>query len=154
MILLRPATPADAGAIAEVYLAARAAALPTVRWAHDAEDVRGWIAGHLVPSGTLTVAVERQTLHGYLGQDADWVDHLYLHPLSWRRGIGSRLLAHAMRQSPSGLRLWCFQVNARARAFYERHGFVADRLTDGADNEEREPDVLYVWPGSGTGAEP
>ena len=35
--------------------------------------------------------------------------------------------------------------NAPARTFFERHGFHAARLTDGADNEEHEPDVLYVW---------
>jgi hypothetical protein len=29
--------------------------------------------------------------------------------------------------------------------FYERHGFVAARRTDGRDNEERAPDILYVW---------
>jgi Uma2 family endonuclease len=42
------------------------------------------------------------------------------------------------------LRLWTFQRNAAARAFYQAHGFVAQRMT-GGDNEEREPDVLYRW---------
>ncbi len=41
------------------------------------------------------------------------------------------------------------QRNNRARAFYERHGFRVARMTDGADNEEREPDILYVWGGKG-----
>jgi hypothetical protein len=41
--------------------------------------------------------------------------------------------------------LWTFQRNAPARRFYEKEGFVAVRETDGSGNEEREPDVLYLW---------
>jgi hypothetical protein len=42
-----------------------------------------------------------------------------------------------------------FQRNEDARRFYERRGFRLVRLTDGADNMEREPDALYAWAGSG-----
>jgi hypothetical protein len=48
---------------------------------------------------------------------------------------------------PSGLQLWTFQINRRAQQFYERHGFAAVEWTDGSANEEREPDVRYMWPG-------
>jgi hypothetical protein len=37
------------------------------------------------------------------------------------------------------------QFNAAARRFYERHGFVEVMSTDGARNEEREPDVRLEW---------
>ena len=43
------------------------------------------------------------------------------------------------------LSLWTFQQNLRARLFYERHGFSVVTETDGADNEEKLPDVLYRW---------
>jgi hypothetical protein len=43
------------------------------------------------------------------------------------------------------LSLWTFQRNAFARQFYEKHGFVLADQTDGAGNEEGEPDALYVW---------
>ena len=59
------------------------------------------------------------------------------------RGIGADLLAVAKRERPDGLRLWTFASNTGAQRFYERHGFVAVRRTDGRDNEERAPDVLY-----------
>jgi len=36
-------------------------------------------------------------------------------------------------------------VNGPAQRLYERHGFVAVERTDGAGNEECEPDVRYVW---------
>jgi hypothetical protein len=38
-----------------------------------------------------------------------------------------------------------FQTNTRARRFCEARGFRAIRFTDGADNEERTPDVRYRW---------
>ena len=53
------------------------------------------------------------------------------------------------RQSDEGwdsLQLWTFQVNDRARAFYARHGFREVELTDGATNEEHEPDVRLLRP--------
>jgi ribosomal protein S18 acetylase RimI-like enzyme len=51
----------------------------------------------------------------------------------------------AKRRRPDGLALWTFQVNVAAQRFYERHGFIAVERTDGLRNEEREPDVRYVW---------
>ncbi|HEY0421491.1 MAG TPA: GNAT family N-acetyltransferase [Acetobacteraceae bacterium] len=143
-MLIRPAVPADAAEVAEIHLAARAAALPGVRWAHDAEDVRHWVATALVPGGGVWMA-EQGGIAGYMALEGDMIGHLYLRPERWRRGIGTALLNHAKALRPDGLRLWCFQVNARARAFYQAHGFVAARFTDGADNEEREPDILYAW---------
>lgn len=41
---------------------------------------------------------------------------------------------------------WINHQNTAARRFYERHGFVPLAYTDGADNEENRPDVLYEWP--------
>ena len=46
---------------------------------------------------------------------------------------------------PAGFRLWVFQRNDGARRFYERHGLTLVELTDGAGNEEREPDARYDW---------
>ena len=63
------------------------------------------------------------------------------------RGIGAELLKLAKRERPTGLRLWTFASNAGAQRFYERHGFVEARRTDGSDNEEGEPDILYLWGG-------
>ena len=52
-------------------------------------------------------------------------------------------LAEAVAESILTVDLWTFQRNAGARRFYERNGFVAMEFTDGASNEEREPDVRY-----------
>jgi GNAT superfamily N-acetyltransferase len=59
--------------------------------------------------------------------------------------LGRRLLDLAKERADGLLELWTFQVNAPARRFYERNGFVAVELTDGTGNEEREPDMRYRW---------
>lgn len=41
--------------------------------------------------------------------------------------------------------LWTFQVNERARRFYERNGFLAVQFGDEANNQERQLDVQYEW---------
>jgi GNAT superfamily N-acetyltransferase len=139
---------ADARAAADLYLRARAAALsagsipPGV---HDDEDVRGYFASHIVEDCELWVAEEDGAVAGILVLDGDMVDQLYVEPGRTGRGIGSALLAVAKRERPNGLRLWTFQSNAGARRFYERHGFVELWRTDGRDNEERAPDVLYAY---------
>ena len=52
---------------------------------------------------------------------------------------------------PEASSLWTFQVNARARRFYERNGFVAVEFTEGSGNQERQPDVRYEWPAARAG---
>ena len=144
-IIVRPATAADAEHVADIDLAARAEALPTVRWAHTPNEVRAWIANVMLPGGGVWVAEEGGMVVGYLAMDEDLVAQLYVRPGYWRGGIGTTLMRHAKQLRPDGLRLWCFQVNARARAFYAAHGFAEAKFTDGSGNEEREPDILFAW---------
>ena len=75
------------------------------------------------------------------------MDQLYVEPAMTGHGIGAELFQLAKRERPLGLRLWTFTSNTRAQRFYERHGFVEARRTDGRDNEEKAPDILYVWGG-------
>jgi SAM-dependent methyltransferase len=72
-------------------------------------------------------------------------DQLYIRPGWWGQGIGSRLVELAKARSPGGLTLWTFQVNDRARRFYEHHEFVELFRTDGSRNEEQQPDVRFGW---------
>jgi GNAT superfamily N-acetyltransferase len=148
-VILRRATPADAGVVAQISTTARHAAMPTIRWPHSAAEDRWWVANRLLPNEEVWVAEQDGEILGFLAlhhdEHGDWVSQLYLRPGHWRQGFGTALLGHAKALRPAGLRLWCFQVNTRARAFYERHGFTIDHLTDGATNEEREPDILYIW---------
>jgi GNAT superfamily N-acetyltransferase len=147
-VVLRPAQPGDAEAVAAVWLRSFDAALPTVRRAHSDDEVRWWVREVLLPGHDVWVAEADGVVVGLLALSEGWIDQLYLDP-AWRgQGIGDRLVALARRRQPRGLQLWTFQVNESARRFYERHGFVAAEETDGTGNEEREPDVRYVWRGS------
>lgn len=142
---LRRAGSADAAAVAEVWLRSFAAALPTVTRAHGDDEVRAWVRDVLLAGSETWVAVADDIVVGLMTLGEGWIDQLYLDP-AWRgRGIGDRLVALAKQRCPGGLQLWTFQVNGRAGRFYERHGFVAVERTDGSGNEEREPDVRYVW---------
>lgn len=143
-VLLRRALPADAPALAEVWLRSFAAALPTVRRAHGDDAVRGWFA-HLVTGCETWGAFDGEHAVGLLVLDGDELDQLYLAPDRRGRGLGDRLVTLAKERRPGGLALWTFQVNTPARRFYERHGFTETERTDGTRNEEREPDVRYVW---------
>lgn len=143
--VLRRAHDADAEALANVWLRSFAAALPTVRRAHSDDAVRAWFAAVAVPRYETWAAVAEDVVIGLMVLDGDELEQLYLEP-AWRgQGLGNRFVDLAKRLRPDGLSLRAFQVNTGARRFYERHGFVAVEHSDGLRNEEREPDVRYVW---------
>ncbi|MDO8290851.1 MAG: GNAT family N-acetyltransferase [Parvibaculum sp.] len=156
--LLRPALPSDAPAIADIFLAARAAMTYLPRL-HSDEDTRAFIA-HVVASQTVLVAVTQSApddIAGFaaindhddeLSDETDkntHLDHLYIDPLTQGQGIGTHLLNAVKTLRPRGFALWCFQQNHGAQRFYERHSLTLAKKTDGRDNEENLPDMLYVW---------
>jgi GNAT superfamily N-acetyltransferase len=141
---IRPAVHADAEAVADAFLAARAPAtyLPAL---HTDAETRAWIADVVLRELEVWVAVIAGRVVGFAALGEDILELLYVHPAAQNRGVGAALLAHSKERRPRRLALWVFQKNVGARRFYERHGFSLERLTDGRDNEEREPDAFYVW---------
>ncbi|RWK37099.1 GNAT family N-acetyltransferase [Mesorhizobium sp.] len=93
----------------------------------------------MFPKCTVWGAFENDLLVGIIAFREDWIDQLYVLPGAQGTGVGTALLGIA------GLSLWTFQRNDAARRFYEKRGFVVAKVTDGSENEEREPDVLYSW---------
>jgi GNAT superfamily N-acetyltransferase len=150
-VALRRAKPADAAVVADIWLASFRAALPTVRLVHTDDEVRDWIARVVVGQYETWVAEAEGAIVGFMALHDDWIEQLYLRP-DWRgRGLGRQFVALAKERSPGGLQLWCFQVNAPARRFYEGIGFTPAELTDGARNAEHEPDIRYEWRPGGHG---
>ena len=119
-----------------------------------------WLAGRHTPESDLTYFREHVyaqceiwgamdgKIVGIVAFRQGWIDQLYVLPQYQGRGAGNALLCTAQKSFPS-LQLWTFQKNVLARRFYEMRGFVAIKETDGQDNDEREPDVLYHWQRAG-----
>ncbi|MFF0741227.1 GNAT family N-acetyltransferase [Streptomyces sp. NPDC004111] len=147
--LLRRAVDGDARAAAEVWLRSYDAALPSVRRAHDDDGVRAWFRHVVVPDCETWVAADEESgdgaLAGVMVLDEAGIDQLYLAPERRGLGLGDLFVAKAKELRPGGLELWTFQVNESAHRFYRRHGFTEAERTDGTRNEEREPDVRFVW---------
>jgi ribosomal protein S18 acetylase RimI-like enzyme len=109
----------------------------------EAED-RRFYREHVFKTCAVTVVDDAARILGFIAHRQGWIEQLYVDPDSQGRGIGRALVAEAKRDRES-LRLWVFQRNRRAIAFYEALGFRLVELTDGSRNEEREPDALYEW---------
>jgi GNAT superfamily N-acetyltransferase len=145
MLVIRRAVDADASAVADVFLASFRAAYPTLPAVHTDEQVRAWIRDSVVHGSECWVAVDGGEIVAMMALAPGWIDHLYVAPGRLGEGIGRRLLELAKAQARGPLELRTFQMNERARRFYARSGFVEVERTDGAHNDEREPDVRLRW---------
>jgi GNAT superfamily N-acetyltransferase len=142
---IRPATPADAPAVADVLITARAAdpvALPPL--VHSPAATRAWVTDEVVRDREVWV-VDDGTVVAFLALDDAWLDHLYVRPECAGLGIGSALLDLAKVLRPGGFGLWVFVSNTGAQRFYERRGLVEVERTDGRGNAEQAPDIHYAW---------
>ena len=145
-LLIRPLEPYDTDEAAAVWWRSRHAEgslLPAA--IHTAEQVATWFAEVLLPDAQTWVALDDGRIVAVLTLDGDDLDQLYVDPDVAGRGVGSTLVDLAKDLRPGGLALWTFQTNLRAQAFYQAHGFVEVRRTDGEANEERAPDVRMTW---------
>lgn len=134
---------AEMDAAARVLRLSFDAQYPRLTGLHTPEEDRFFLREILYPSCEIWGAIAEELI-GIIAFRPGRIEQLYVRPGYQEQGAGSALLAVAMSQSDV-LELWTFQSNDRARRFYETRGFVAIRETDGRDNEEREPDVLYRW---------
>lgn len=140
---LRHATPHDAEAIASLFRTVRVSSLPFLPDVHTPAEDLTFFRDTVLARTTVMVA-ETEGIVAFVAWRPGWVDHLYVHPEHARRGLGTRLLAHAL-DGQHRIELWAFQRNHAALAFYRRHGFAVAEATDGSGNEEKEPDVRLVW---------
>jgi GNAT superfamily N-acetyltransferase len=143
-ISLRQARADESDALAALFRQSRTMALPYLPDVHTPEEDRAFFRDRVFVVCDVWVAEVDGTPTGFCAFRDGWIDHLYVHPAHQRRGVGAALLRKPMSVRER-LALWTFQRNANARRFYETHGFRCVRLTDGHDNEEREPDALYEW---------
>jgi putative acetyltransferase len=134
----RLATPADVPALAALYRATALALGPQVysaaqvqAWARSTDDAAAfaryileadtWLAeDDAGPRGFCGVSV-----HGDVGE----VHSLYVRAALTRQGIGTALLAHAMRRATSkGAQRFGAWATPFSRPVFERAGFVLERI--------------------------
>ena len=144
-VRLRPATDDDLAAVSAVHLSSRRAASmpPSV---HDDHEHLPYLRARVAAGEEVWVAEAAGDVVGYVRMTDTWLDDLYVLPAHAGCGVGSMLLDLVKALRPEGFALWVFEVNTPARAFYARHGLVETERTDGAGNEEHEPDVRMEWP--------
>jgi ribosomal protein S18 acetylase RimI-like enzyme len=111
---------------------------------HSLEDARRFFRGTVLAECRVWIAEWAGVPVGVLALCEPWIRQLAVFPSFQRQGIGTALLAAARRHSPAELRLYTFQGNNAARAFYERHGFTAVAFGL-SPAPESEPDVEYHW---------
>lgn len=139
---VRLAAAADAPAVARLHRRVRTVCLPYLPDLHTPEEDLAFFRDRVLPETAVHVATDGAVI-GFIAARPGWIDHLYVAPERHGQGVGGALVAAAVPDFGPDVRLWTFQRNTAARAFYERRGFRCVALTDGSGNEEREPDALY-----------
>jgi GNAT superfamily N-acetyltransferase len=141
---IRRATIADADAVAAVFSASfrTLAFLPMIHT--PAEDHR-FIENVILKDCTVIAAEDETGIVSFLARQGQEIRLLYTRPDRIGRGAGTQLIDAVKNSGVRVLELWCFQANTRGRRFYQARGFRAVRFTDGADNEEKMPDIRYRW---------
>jgi GNAT superfamily N-acetyltransferase len=142
--MLRKLELADMDAAARVVRTALDRALPTLAGLHTPEEDRWFFRERVFTTCELWGAFDADTMTGMIAFREDWIDQLFVLPDAQRRGLGTALLRIA-QDAFDRLQLWTFQRNLPARRFYQARGFALIQETDGARNEEKEPDALYLW---------
>lgn len=121
--------------------------LPWLKGLHTPQEDQWFYENCIFPQCEVW-AVFAPEMAGIIAFKTGWIEQLYILPEFQGRGIGSVLLRQAQQTFPH-LQLWTFQRNIQAQNFYGKHGFTAIDQTDGRDNEEKEPDILFEWRKSG-----
>jgi GNAT superfamily N-acetyltransferase len=168
-MLLRDATPADAGTIAALHAdswshAYRGAMTDDFLDGPVVEDrLKVWRERFAVPAAHQFVIVgeEAGRVIGlaccFGADDKHWgtlLDNLHVHRDRHREGLGRSLLAavaaRCLADYPdAGLYLWVLEQNARARRFYEALGATDEEgLVWDMPGGGRAPSRRYAWPSS------
>jgi len=111
---------------------------------HTLADARRFFRNVVLTECRVWVAERARQPAGLIAMQDSWIRQLAVFPSFQRQGVGTALLGKAREHSPHLLRLYTFQRNNAARAFYERHGFSVVALGV-SPQPESEPDVEYCW---------
>ena len=136
----------DFDAVTILWRISREKSLPEFQMqkGHFFYEDQNYFRNHILTANRVWIVEADGRPVGMMAMANDFVDQLYIHPDYQRRGIGEVLLNFAKQQSPEHVWLYTLQINVNARAFYEKHGFVAEKFGI-SPPPENEPDVEYHW---------
>src|SRR5215204_871414 len=100
-----PPNSAMIGDLVRVWREAREDRLRFLTDLHSADEDRAYLSGTVLPANEVWVAEVDPTVAGFIAFAPGWVNHLYVAPAFQGRGVGSELLAIAMRGNRA-LQLW------------------------------------------------
>ncbi len=140
------ATKEQMSEIATVFEISFRKTYPNFIMLHTEKDLRSFFEDIVYVKNYVYVAKSLETgrILGFIAYSHDFIDQLYLLPDCQRQGLGTELINIA-KQNSKKLSLWTFQQNIKARAFYKNQGFSEIKLTDGSENEEKQPAVFLEW---------
>ena len=136
----------DFDAVTILWRVAREKSLPQFQRekGHFFYEDQDYLRDHILKENNVWVVDVNGRPVAFLAMRDDFIDHLYVHPDYQKRGIGKALLDYARKLSPDHLWLYTLQVNENARSFYEKNGFIVEKLGF-SPPPENEPDVEYHW---------
>ena len=122
---LRRYEPRDEDASVALWLRTWQTAYPLLDFAQRLDWWRTRWRHELVPATKIVIAEDAGEMIGFVTVDPRtlYLDQIVVAPGRWASGVGAALLDEAKRLSPSGLDLDVNTDNARAIAFYGKHGF-------------------------------
>ncbi|MGM9931891.1 GNAT family N-acetyltransferase [Pradoshia sp.] len=110
---------------------------------HDLDSHLYFLNHILADRFQIELAIVDGKVAGMIAYNEREVNQLYIHVDYQGMGIGQSLLEKAKVLCSGRLTLSTFEVNEKARRFYERNGFEV--IGRGCENEENLPDIQYEW---------
>lgn len=135
--------PKYAERIVDLCLISKRHALGDYTEPHNSADMLDYLTQIMAVEQNVLLGIEADKLVGFMTLRKNWIEQLYIDVAHLNQGLGSQFMARAKQSSPTILHCYTFERNLPARAFYEKHGFVA--IEFGSENEENLPDILYKW---------
>jgi len=121
---LRPYRATDEDALIALWQRTWQYAYPSIDFAERLPGWRQRWRAELVPASRITVAENDEGAVGFVTLDGSgYLDQLVVAPEAWGSGAADALVDEAKRQSSDAITLLVNADNARAIAFYQRHGF-------------------------------
>jgi putative acetyltransferase len=142
---LRPYAAADEDAAIELWRRTWQQAYPRIDFAARLPWWRERWQNELVPRARIVVAETEGTMEGFVTVDTKtgYLDQIVVAPEFWGSNVAAMLLDEAKRLVPGGIELLVNKDNARAIAFYEKHGFA--RIGDDVNPVSGRPVDRMRW---------